>query len=997
MSYGLVNDLFRDSEGFLWVATFNGLDRFDGTGFKVFYANPQDSTAIADNYILHICEDKDGDIWCGSNKGVSRYNKQTGTFSNYPLSNPNGFTLAANQVNEILCDRHGTIWCGTAAGIFEYDKQANHFIGYYHDDKKAASPTNDHVFKNSFIEDPQADGIWMSGAGGINYLDTKTKLFYNYKNNPRHLSVFDSTFVYPLCLDSKANLWYIRRPESKMMCYNLSSHSITSTNLVTDDKNKPLLTDVETIFIDSKQQQWLSTWYYPLFFKEQNGKVYKRFSHDDQVNYSINSDFFWDAMEDRDGTLWFGGLNGISKLHPSKQYYYLLKPNTTLAPALQFHNIISLYQENDSILWLGTDEGLYSLNILNNICRKYTTKTYTLSGVPNVVSGLPVNAIAEIDSVLWLATHLGVKFFDLRTHLLVTNNDIPTGLTAETEFIGYIYKTANGDIWIKNNSSKALYRFDKMARQWHIYQHDDSDPHSVSTSAYGNILEDGKYNLWFGTRNDGLMRFDKKNNRFDFIKSGNTGHATEKIINVHYMCTGNEDELYLLSSGLYRYNYRDSSLKIWQQTDGLANNTIASITKDHYGNIWTASYQDVTVLKPKSNQLIKFQFDYSNTNYLYFNTSIALSDGRVCISIRDALAICNPDVIQKLENTSPILISDFSVFEKSIPFTQKKPDIHLSYKQNFFSISFSRFSGSGDDLQYAYKLEGYDHDWVYCGKRQFASYTNVPGGDYTFFVKSSVTKGEWSSPTTLHIFVSPPFWQTTWFRLLMACAAVFLVVALFKIRERNYRLKQEQKLQVLRVRDKIAQDLHDDVGSTLTSINIWSEIANRSSTGNREQSNELVNRIHESSQKMLDRMSDIIWSVNSSNDLTEHLLVRMRQHASDILEPKNINYEFRLDEGIEEMKLPMEKRREIFLIFKEAVNNLCKYAQCGNVIFEMKMQSGDLIFLIRDDGVGFDMNNNFTGNGLRNMKQRAKNINGTLGVRSGKGMGTEIRLQTKNT
>jgi len=159
----------------------------------------------------------------------------------------------------------------------------------------------------------------------------------------------------------------------------------------------------------------------------------------------------------------------------------------------------------------------------------------------------------------------------------------------------------------------------------------------------------------------------------------------------------------------------------------------------------------------------------------------------------------------------------------------------------------------------------------------------------------------------------------------------------------------------------------------------------------------LVKRIHDSSQQMLDRMSDIIWSVNSSNDLTEQLLVRMRQHASDLLEPKNINYEFRLDEGIENIKLPMEQRREIFLIFKEAVNNLCKYAQCRNVIFEMKMQSGDLVFSIRDDGAGFDPDKDAAGNGLKNMKQRARNIGGRLYIESGKEKGTEIRLQTKIT
>lgn len=995
MSYGLVNDLFRDSEGFLWIATFNGLNRFDGTSFKVFYANLHDSTAIGANYILHICEDKDGNIWCGTNKGVSCFNKTTGTFSNYQLSNPFGFSVDANRVNEVLCDRHGTVWCGTAAGIFEYDKTHDRFIGFFHNDKDPASPTSDHVYKNSFSEDPFTDGIWMSGKRGINFLDTKNKVFYNYKNNPKHLPVFDSTFIYPLYLDSKENLWYIHRPQSTMKCYNLSTHVITSTNLQTDDTNKPFLTDVETIFIDSKQQQWLSTWYNPLYFKQANDKVYQRFSHDDKINFSINSDFFWDALEDSDGTVWFGGLDGISKLQPSKQYYHLLKPNLSLLPSLQFNDISSIYQQNDSIVWLGTDEGLYNFNMNNSNCRKYTTKTYAIPGLPNIVSGLPIYAIADIDNVLWLATLSGVKLFDLRTHLLSVNNNLPAELNRENEHIGYIHKTANGDIWIRDNSNNALYRFDKITNRWNKYEHNDSDSHSVSASVNGNIYEDESGNSWFGTQ-DGLMWFDKKSSRFNFIKSGNTEYGKEKIINVHDICAGNKNELYLLSYSLYRYNYRDSGLKIWQQSDGLANNAINSIIKDHYGNIWTASYQDVTILNLRNNQLIKFRFDYSNTNYQYFNTAIALKDGKICISILDALAICNPDVIQK-QNNSPILISDFSVFEKSMPFTQKKPDIHLSYKQNYFTVSFSRFSGPGDELQYGYKLEGYDDDWVYCGKRQFASYTNVPGGDYTFLVKTSSIKGEWSSPTTIHISVSPPFWETTWFRALIVCISIVFVVAIFKMRERNYRAKQEQKLQVLKVRDKIAQDLHDDVGSTLTSINIWSEIANRSAGHNSEQSGELVKRIHDSSQQMLDKMSDIIWSVNSSNDLTEHLLVRMRQHASDILEPKNINYEFLSDEGIEEMKLSMEKRREIFLIFKEAVNNLCKYAQCSNVIFEMKIQSGDLIFLIRDDGIGFDMHDDFAGNGLKNMKLRAKNIGGTLGIRSGKGMGTEIRLQTKNT
>jgi len=288
MSFGLVNDLFRDSEGFLWIGTFNGLNRFDGTGFKVFYANQHDSSTLVSNDVLRVCEDHEGNIWCATNKGVSCYDKSKGSFSNYVLSN-RGFNVLANVVNEILCDRHGTIWCGTKAGIFEYDKIHDRFVGYYHNDKNAASPSDDHVYKNSFVEDPVKDGIWFTGKKGINFLDTKTRLFYNYKNNPEQLSIFDSSFIYPLCFDSKNRLWYIHRSRPKMMCYDISSHSITPNDLVTGEKDRPFLLDVETIFIDAKQQHWISTWTHPGFFKGQNDKMYRRFFHDDQLVYSINS------------------------------------------------------------------------------------------------------------------------------------------------------------------------------------------------------------------------------------------------------------------------------------------------------------------------------------------------------------------------------------------------------------------------------------------------------------------------------------------------------------------------------------------------------------------------------------------------------------------------------------------------------------------------------------------------------------------------------------
>ena len=989
ISYGVVNDICRDSEGFLWIGTFNGLNRFDGTEFKTFFSNPYDSTGIIGNDVLRICEDHDGNIWCATSRGVSRYNKSANSFSNYQLTNPHGFALLTNFVNEILCDRHGTIWCGTGAGIFEFDKTHDRFIGYYHDEKNPASPTNDHVYKNSFVEDPYADGIWMSGKGGVNFLDTKTKQFYNYKNNPQHLPVFDSIFVYPLCFDSKGQLWYIDRARTNMLCYDLLKHSITVSDLATDDQTKPLLSDVETIFVDSKQQQWLSTWLHPVFFKAPNDKIYRRFYHDEKINYSIGSDFFWDILEENDGTLWFGGISGISKLEPSRQYYYLLTPKTSLPSSSQFHYITAVHQQNSSILWLGTDSGLYSFDTRSFDCRKFK-----MNNSP------PLNpfilSIAEIDSVLWLATFSGTKFFDLKTHRFIRKSDVPAALTRETESIMVVYKTSSGDIWVYDFSEKTLYRFNKQLQEWSKFQHSDEDPHSVSAEVAANVLEDEQGNIWFGTLQDGLMRFDKINQRFDFFKTGkndnagsSAGQMNAKFIQVQGICTADKDILFLLSDGLYRFNYRDSTFKTWHKADGLAADAMETILKDSYGNLWIVGRQDASVLNPKNNEFTSFRFNYDVSNYSYSNTSIRLLNGSICIPVGSALAICNPEVIQHTRNDfSRVLISDFSVFEKSIPFTQKQESVKLKYNQNFFSISFSSFS-SGDDVQYAYKLDGFDPGWVYTNRR-FASYTNVPGGDYTFLVKTGAD-GKWTAPTQIRITVVPPFWKTAWFKAIAIIVFLGLVYLVFRIRVQTIKRQQEQKLQLHTVRDKIARDLHDDVGASLSSIRMYSEAIRMQVKEKVPEADTVLGKMSENAREIVENMADIVWAINPRNDSLQFMEDRMHAFIAAVCGSKNIIPHFN-QINFHELKLPMEMRKNIFLIFKEAVNNSAKYSACKNLYLNLEKSEDIFKLVITDDGKGFDETNIVFGNGLQSMKKRAAEIGGDLFVRSKPGEGTSIKL-----
>jgi ligand-binding sensor domain-containing protein len=247
---------------------------------------------------------------------VSCYSKITGKFKNYHLTNPNGLSVEANLIYNILCDRHGVIWCSSSAGIFEYDPRQDNFKGYYHSESNPASISSDRIFKNSFVEDPVKDGIWISGPNGINFLDLKTKIFYNYRNNPDKNPIFFNQEIYPLTFDHHNNLWFSIRFKSELYCYDFIQQTLTKEIIHSNEKKASAPFNVATLFFDSKGNTWFSTWSTKVYFREKNQVEFSRVVHDDINPNSINSSFFWDVMEDADGTLWFGGLNGYLNFNP---------------------------------------------------------------------------------------------------------------------------------------------------------------------------------------------------------------------------------------------------------------------------------------------------------------------------------------------------------------------------------------------------------------------------------------------------------------------------------------------------------------------------------------------------------------------------------------------------------------------------------------------------------------------------------------------------------
>ncbi|WP_315819086.1 histidine kinase [Paraflavitalea speifideaquila] len=288
-------------------------------------------------------------------------------------------------------------------------------------------------------------------------------------------------------------------------------------------------------------------------------------------------------------------------------------------------------------------------------------------------------------------------------------------------------------------------------------------------------------------------------------------------------------------------------------------------------------------------------------------------------------------------------------------------------------------------------MEGINKEWLRPDKGLFANYTSLPPGHYTFKVMCENADGvESKNITTLKIYIRPPFWRTWWFLSLVVIAVAALIYFI-------HRLRVNQLLSMEKVRTRIARDLHDDMGSTLSTINILSEMAKMKVEKDTAKTSEYLGKISDNSSRMMEAMDDIVWSINPMNDSMQRITARMREFATGVLEARNIDFTFRVDETVQDLKLDMEARRDFFLLFKEAVNNLAKYAQCKNAVIDISIQKERLIMKIMDDGIGFDINHVDSGNGLFNMKKRAQSLNGSLAIDSKPGSGTKVLLDVPLT
>lgn len=986
LAHNVVNRIVRDSRGFLWFCTREGLSRFDGYGFTNYGV----AQGLPSGIINDLLETRDGVYWVATVEGLCRFN---------PLGTPRSIAKQSSGANArepeamftsyfpednprskyVLCivqDRSGVIWCGTRNGLYRVDDKTD-----------AVKITSIDLGIKDYLESKIVECI-LEDRHNTLWIGTHSGLYRRWPDGRvegyTKRDGLQDNLIHSLLEDRQGRIW-------------VGVLLGTISRLVTDPA--PGRTLVERSYAGEN----LST-------------------------YWVNT-----LLQSADGTLWAGTRSGLVQFIPTSDgtdYRFRLYSE---ANGLSYREVRSLAEDGNGNLWIGLQpggaakivRGGFTTFEKNDGLTWSSSLLKTRSGELLVVGGSNSNSgtewlINRYDSekftpihpqfpgsiihtgyswgwnqtVLedsagdwWIATHIGVCRFPKVSDLKQLAHTPPKVVYSTHDGLASngilrLFEDSRGDIWIgsagEGKGPSGLSRWERRTETFHHYTDKDNLP-PADTFYVSSFAEDRDGNLWIGFSGDGgLVRYrDERFTRF----TGNDGIPNGQIRNLTVDSAG---RLWVPTyrGGLCRIDdpsVGHPSTIAYTIEDGLSSNEITAVTEDRWGRIYIGTGRGIDRLDPATGRI------------KHYTTADGLPSGEVEAALRDdsgalwfsftmglARLIPEPD---PEPIRPPILITGLRIAGETQPISAlgavEIAPLELAANKNQLEIDFVALAFStGEGLRYQYKLEGASDEWSSLADRRSVNFANLAPGSYRFLVRAVNTdEVESEHPASFSFTILHPIWQRWWFVALTAASVGLIAFA-------AYRYRVARLLELERIRTRIATDLHDDIGANLSLMAMASDAAQRRFTQEDPQMNEALSLISGTSRELVDSMGDIVWSVNPARDHLLDLVTRMRRFASDVFSAKNITFKFDAPTDDRDIKLRTETRREVLMIFKEAVNNIARHSGCTRVDIELSDRGGRLTLKLNDDGKGFDSSRESEGNGIVSMARRAERLKGTLEITS---------------
>lgn len=991
LSQSSAYSVIQDEEGFIWISTFDGVNRFDGYAFNEYRQIPSPNTSKPVERIVYSSASQQG----------------RATIRSFGLYGSKDFFFYKDSRKQLLISHN--------MGISLYDRYKNSFRHVFKDTTYANEEERDFVQKFRILGEDEATQslfVWRP-MKGIYILDNIT---YTLKKIISYPPAYIKRKLIPSAALKQGNsIWMTFEPE-QLVKMDIHTARLTTYCLPTVGTNPAMkLLGTDTLMLASEG-------HLTIFDTKRNNYTDLVIDLPNETGENFKPSVI--ELDDK-GNAWIGGNNGVVvyNLRTHEIANHIVTFNTFENNS--FNRVISLYRDEADNMWVGTNgdgvkkyapnKKMFSLyrspRITHNIARaiykhddgrlyvglwqdgldiyekggRFLKKISNLD-TPGRFPSNSLNSICREDyNTLWFHFKEGyIGLFNVQTEQYrdLTPSVEALGLPPQDDIYPFASKRPNGELYFNYGEYLLMFSESEKGYKCAIVKHFPGENLTC-------FFEDFWGNQYVGTKS-GLYAHMANASGWNKVP------LPPKDLEVRSLNKNAHKQLLVATNkGLLILDEQYNVIRHYNSYDytGMVNDYLYAVLLDDKDGIWVSHNKGITQIRQNSDNLVTYNFeDGLQSNEFNFGAYFKSMDGELFFGGIRGVTGFYPRNFKNNPYTPRVIIKRLEVLDKpyrsdtAISLLHK---VELAYNQNTIAIEYVPLEFTNPlKNKVQYMLEGADEDWLQAGNQTVARYTNLPPGNYVFKVKACNNDEVWNTvPVTLEISIKIPFWQSLWFRfllLLLVLGIAYYFSALYlDYKIRNEKLKLEKEQAVDQERARISSDMHDDLGSGLSTIRLLSEIAKRKlkDTGQTKE----IERISEAAGELVDKMSEIIWAMSSSNDSLANLIAYMRSFAADFLEHAGIRHHFIIPENIPNVKLSGGARRHIYLAVKESLHNVVKHAQATEVIIEVKVFK-NMTIMLKDNGKGFDPEKvRLFGNGLKNIDKRMQQVGGQADIISQNG------------
>jgi len=791
-----VSSIVQDSRGFLWFGTQGGLNRYDGYRFKVYKKKPFDRNSLSHDLIQTLYMDEDDILWIGTYSGLNRLDLKTEKFTRFKNIPGDPESLSNDVVVSVTRDREGNLWAGTLNGLNRLDEETNTFRQYLHEPNNPGSLNNNTV--RSLYTD-SAGNLWIGSYGGLNRYRPGTDDFVSWQHEEDNQASIASNNVMAIAEAEPGELWLATWGGGGLSCFDITSGTAENYDLPDNRSYSIDVRETGTVFI--------GTWGGGLVEFEAGSQSHELYTFVSYDSSSISHDIVYSLYMDPSEILWIGtnggGINKMKK--PDTEFRYWTH-NPDDHDSISMGKITTVFRDSFDDLWIGTyNGGLNRYDPENERMIHYRTDMPE----PHRISNDIITHIMEDSRKnLWVCTNQGLNRYLREEDRFERWFDEKSDNPLPDQIVYGILEDSDRSLWIGTYNSGVVHYYFDTGEMTH-YSHDQEKPRSLSDNLVYSLFLDRKNNLWIGT-NNGLNRYYRESDDFTRYYHDPDDEHTLTSSTVREIYEDGQDNLWIgtISGGLNLLDRESGLFSHYMVEDGLPSNTIYGMLEDNRGRIWLSTMTNIVIFDPVKKSFQIIDEDKGLRSREFSRGHFADMDGRLLYfgSTEGLYAIETGDFRQNT-HVPPVYLTSFKIFDQEVSFDralQEIRSIEVDYRDKFIAFEFAALDYVNPDKnRYAYKLEGFDEDWISSDRRRYASYTNLAPGRYTFRVRASNSDQVWNmNGLSIDLRVIPPVWRSSWaysFYLVSFIAMIYIIVLLIQRYQKQRFQRETQKIELQRL------------------------------------------------------------------------------------------------------------------------------------------------------------------------------------------------------